>query len=472
MRDPDAVVIGAGPNGLAAGITLARAGRSVIVLEAEETIGGGVRSAEFTLPGLLHDICSTVYPLAVASPFLRALELERRGLEWVHPPAALAHPLDDGTAVLLWPSIEDTAAQLGVDSGPYRELMERLVELWPRIGENVLGPLAWPTEPVALARFGLWALQPASWFARTRFRGRRARALFAGLAAHSMMPLERPLTTGVGLLLGLLAHVASWPLARGGARRLTAALARCLAAHGGTVVTGVRVRSLEELPRSRAVLCDLAPRPFLEIAGPRLPETYRRRLARYRYGVGCFKLDWALAAPIPWKAAECRLAATVHLGGSLDEIAHSEREVFAGRHPGRPFVILVQPSLFDPGRAPAGRHTAWAYCHVPNASPHDRLEQIENQVERFAPGFRDLILARHLMSPGDLERHNPNYVGGDIGAGRMDLRQSFFRPTWRHYRTPLRGLYLCSAATPPGPGVHGMCGYFAARLALEEVLAD
>lgn len=471
MRDPDAVVIGAGPNGLAAAVTLARADRSVMVLEAEETVGGGVRSAELTLPGFLHDICSTVYPLAVASPLLRTLQLERYGLEWIHPPAALAHPFDDGTAVLLWPSIEETAAQLGVDAGPYRQLMELLVTLWPRIAESVLGPLAWPAKPVALARFGLRALHPATWLARLRFRGPRARALFAGLAGHAMMPLERPLTAGVGLLLGLLAHVAGWPLARGGARQLAAALQRCLAAHGGAVVTGARVCSLEELPRSRAVLCDLAPRPFLAVAGRRLPEGYRRRLAGYRYGMAAFKVDWALAAPIPWKAAECRLAATVHLGGSLEEIAWSEREVFAGRHPGRPFVILVQPTLFDPRRAPAGRHTAWAYCHVPNASPHDRLEQIENQVERFAPGFRDLILARHVMSPADLERHNPNYVGGDIGAGRMDLRQSFFRPTRRRYATAVRGLYLCSAATPPGPGVHGMCGYFAARQALKEVLS-
>jgi len=472
MTHPDAVVIGSGPNGLAAAITLARAGRSVMVLEAEQTVGGGVRSAELTLPGFLHDICSTVYPLAAASPFFRGLELERYGLEWIQPPAALAHPFDGGTAILLRPSMEATAAQLGADARAYRALMEDLGALWPRIAESVLGPLAWPAEPAALARFAVLALQPATWLARMRFRGPRARALIAGLAAHAMMPLERPLTAGVGLVLGLAAHQLGWPLARGGAQQLAAALARCLEAHGGTVVTGARVRSLDELPRSRAVLCDLAPRPFLEIAGARLPESYRRRLARYRLGMGVYKVDWALAAPIPWAAAECRQAATVHLGGGLEEIARSEREVFAGRHPGRPFIILVQPTLFDPGRAPEGRHTAWAYCHVPNASPHDRLQQIENEIERFAPGFRERVLARHLMSPADFERHNPNFAGGDIGAGRMDLRQSFLRPTWRRYTTPLRGLYLCSAATPPGPGVHGMCGYFAARQALQEVLRD
>jgi len=472
VTHPDAVVIGSGPNGLAAAITLARAGRSVMVFEAEKTIGGGVRSAQLTRPGFLHDVCSTVYPLAAASPLFRSLGLERYGLEWIHPPAALAHPLEDGTAVLLYPNIEATAAQLGADASAYRALMQTLSRLWPRIAESVLGPLAWPVEPAAFARFALLALQPASWTARIRFRGPRARALFAGLAAHSMMPLERPLTAGVGLLLGLLAHLVGWPLVRGGAQQLAEALARCLAAHGGRIVTGVRVRSLEELPRCRAVLCDLAPRPFLEVAGHRLPEPYRRSLDRYRYGMGAYKVDWALAEPIPWKAANCRLAATVHLGGSLEEIARSERLAFAGFHPGRPFIILVQPSLFDPSRAPEGRHTAWAYCHVPHASPYDSFEQIEAEVERFAPGFRKLILARHLTAPADFERHNPNYVGGDIGAGRMDLRQFLFRPTWRSYATPLRGLYLCSAATPPGPGVHGMCGYFAAQRALKEVLSD
>ena len=371
-----------------------------------------------TLPGFLHDICASVFPLAAASPFLRTLPLARYGLEWIVPPVALAHPFDDGTAETL---VRDSGGPLAL--------------AWPRIEHAVLGPpRTWPRHPFALARFAATALRSA------RSRDPRARALFAGLAAHSAAPLEAPLTAGVGLVLETLAYTTGWPIARGGAQRLANALASHLRALGGEIVTATRVRSLDELPPAQATLCDLSPKPLLEIAGSRLPPPYRRKLERYRYGLGVFKVDWALDAPIPWTAPACASAATVHLGGSE-----------------RPFVILVQPSLFDPTRAPAGKHTAWAYCHVPNGSTRDMIEPIENQVERFAPGFRARILARHIMNPADLETHNPNFAGGDIAAGELRL--------WRlPYQTPLKGLYICSAATAPGPGVHGMCGYHAASL--------
>ncbi len=436
---PDANVIGSGPNGLAAAITLAQAGWRVTVFEAEPVAGGGLRSAELTLPGFVHDICASVFPLAAASPFFRTLPLARHGLEWIEPPAALAHPFDDGTA-----------AALSRDSGP-------LAAGWQRVEHAVFGPpLAWPGHPLALARFGAGALRSASNLARSRFRDERARALFAGVAAHSGVALEEPLTAGVGLILETLAHVTGWPLARGGAQSLANALASHLRSLGGEIVTGTRVRSLGEVPPARATLCDLSPKPLIEIAGSQLPSSYRRKLERYRYGAGAFKVDWALDAPIPWTAAACTRAATVHLGGMLAEIAASEREVSRGACPGRPFVILVQPSLFDPTRAPAGKHTAWGYCHVPNGSGIDMLERIESQVERFAPGFRARILARHVMGPAEIESHNPNFAGGDIAAGALRF--------WRlPYATPVEGLYVCSASTAPGPGVHGMCGYHAAR---------
>lgn len=441
----DANVVGSGPNGLAAACVLAQAGWRVTVFEAEPVPGGGVRSAELTLPGFIHDVCSAVFPLAAASPFFRTLPLERYGLEWIRPPAALAHPFDDGTA-----------ETLGPDSHAFRSEAAN----WPRIERSVLGPLGWPRHPLATARFASGALRPASKLARVRFPDERTRALFAGLAAHSALPLEEPLSAGVGLVLGALAHVAGWPVARGGAQSLANALVSHLRSLGGEVVTGTRVRSLEELPQAQATLCDLSPKPLLEIAGRVLSPAWRRKLERYRYGPGAFKVDWALDGPIPWTAAACARAATVHLGGTLAEIAGAEREVWNGACPERPFVILVQPSLFDPVRAPAGMHTAWAYCHVPNGSRFDMLERIENQIERFAPGFRGRILARSTMGPAAIESHNPNFAGGDIAAGVLRLRRT---PS----ETPVPGLYICSAATAPGPGVHGMCGYFAARKVLE-----
>ncbi len=466
----DAIIIGAGPNGLAAAITLAQAGLSVVVYEAEESIGGGTRSAELTLPGFIHDICSAVHPLGVASPFFRALPLADYGLAWVQPPAALAHPLDDGTAAVLERSLEATGETLGQDAARYRRLSGPLVARWAQLIADLLGPLPLPPRhPLTLARFGLWALWPAQRLAKTLFQGDHARALFAGMAAHAMLPLDRPLTAAFGLVLGAAGHAVGWPLARGGSQRIADALAAHLRALGGAIITGMRVTSLEELPPARAILFNTSPRALAGIAGQRLPPGYRRALERYRYGPAAFKVDWALDAPIPWKATACARAATVHLGGTLEETAASEAAVWRGEHPQRPFVILVQASLFDPTRAPEGKHTGWAYCHVPTGSTVDMTERIEAQIERFAPGFRARILARSVTTPAMLEAHNANYVGGHIIGGVQDWRQQVFRPAVRlnPYTTPAKGIYICSASTPPGGGVHGMCGYHAARAALK-----
>jgi phytoene dehydrogenase-like protein len=465
-RRCDAIVIGSGPNGLAAAIRLAQAGLSVCVLEREQTPGGATRSDTLTLPGFLHDVCSAVHPLAVGSPFFRSLPLAQHGLEWIYPPAAVAHPFDDGTAVWIERSVERTAERLGSDKNAYRELMGPLAQSWTLIDEELLAPFRIPRFPLALARFGLAGFKSAQRLVRSRFGAARAAALFAGLAAHSMLPLERVPAAAFGLVLGITAHVLGWPIPKGGSRSIADALSSLLSSLGGKIITGYNVDSLDELPSVKLTLCDVTPRQMLQMARSRLPPFYQRQLARYRYGMGAYKADWALDGPIPWKAAECATAATVHLGATFDEIAASERAAWNGEHAEKPFVLVVQPSLFDSSRAPAGKHTAWAYCHVPHGSNFSMLERIETQIERFAPGFRARVLARSILPPAELERRNPNLIGGDINGGIQDVRQLFFRPTRSHYQTPVKGLYLCSSSTPPGGGVHGMCGYFAARAAL------
>ena len=459
--EKDALVIGSGPNGLAAAILLARAGIRVTVREASEQIGGGARSAELTLPGFVHDVCSAIHPMAAASPCFEEFPLAAHGLEWVQPEAPLAHPLDDGSAVMLERSMDATARQLGPDGAAWSRLIGPLAANWPRLRGDLLGPLGIPRHPLSMARFGLRGIRPARALAESLFRGPRARALFAGLGAHSILPLEARLSAAVAMILGALGHVGGWPFPRGGAQRIADALAGYLRACGGVIQTESRVT---ELPRDGLVFCEVTPRQFLAMAGARLPEGFRRSLARYRYGPGVFKLDYALSGPIPWRARECARAGTVHLGGTLEEISEWE----AG-YTGRPFILLVQHTLFDPSRAPAGQHTAWAYCHVPNGATGDYTEAMEGQIERFAPGFRRLIVARHTLTPSALEARNPNYVGGDINGGSAALGQFFLRPTRLLYRTPLRGVYLCSASTPPSGAVHGMCGYHAVQTALRDL---
>ncbi len=468
LGQAEAIVVGSGPNGLAAAIACARAGLKAVVVEQSATIGGGIRTADLTLPGFHHDVCSAIHPLALTSPFFGQLDLGRFGLEWIHPPSPLAHPFDDGTAAMLERSVAGTAGTLGEDAAAYRELMSPLVERWDELVRDILGPLRLPHHPLVLARFGLKAARSARGLAEACFTGQRARGLFAGLAAHSFLSLERAPSAAFGLVLGLSAHAVGWPMPRGGSQSLADALTARLQSTGGAVITNLQIKSLDQLPPSQMTFLDVAPRQVLQLAGSRLSGFYRRQLERYRYGPGIFKIDWALSGPIPWHAAECRRAGTVHLGGSLEEIAYSEAQVARGEHPQRPFVLLAQQSLFDPSRAPAGRHTGWAYCHVPNGSSVDMTEQIERQVERFAPGFGELILARHTRCASELEAYNPNCVGGDINGGAMDWRQLLFRPAVRivPYATSAKGLYICSSSTLPGGGVHGMCGYNAAQAAL------
>jgi len=469
----EAVVAGAGPNGLAAAIEIARAGHSVCVLETRETIGGGARSAELTLPGFVHDVCSAIHPLAIASPFFKSLPLSQHGLQWVHPPAALAHPFDEGPPAMLYPSLESTCASLGSDGHAYAKRFSPLVLNAEKLIPEILAPpVHLPRHPLLLMRFGIHALQSAQRFARRHFKGGRATALFAGLAGHSNMPLDARPTAAFGLLLGILGHAGGWPIAAGGSQKISDALGSYLSSLGGRIITGSTVKSLRELPSAQAVILDLTPRQILALAGDQLPPSYRWELHKYRYGPGVFKVDWALSSPIPWKAQECLQAGTLHIGGSAPEIISGEQIVAKGRCPERPFVLLAQQSLFDGTRAPDGKHTAWAYCHVPSGSKIDMTERIESQIERFAPGFRDCIMARHSMAPADFEKYNPNYIGGNITGGIQNLLQIMARPALRvsPYTTPVKGLFICSSSTPPGGGVHGMCGFHAARAVLANVL--
>ena len=470
MPDYDAIVVGAGPNGLAAAITLARAGWTVQVREAKASVGGGTRTEELTLPGYWHDVCSAIHALGVGSPFMASLPLTDHGLEWIHPDVPLAHPFDDGTAALLARSIEATGQTLGVDAVAYRRLMSFTADHWDKLAVDLLAPLRFPRHPFLMARFGLPALLPASVLAKSAFRGEKARGLFAGLAAHSFLPLEQVISASFGLVLGALGHAVGWPIARGGSQKITEAMAAYLRSLGGEIVTDAQVSSLAELPSARAVLLDVTPRQLLRIAGDQMPSGYRHALERYRYGPGVCKVDFALDGPIPWTAAECAGAGTVHLGSTLEEIATSERDSVRGKLSEKPFVLVAQQSLFDSTRAPVGKHTVWAYCHVPNGASADRTAQIEAQIERFAPGFKERILAKHTFTAETFEGYNANYIGGDINGGVQDLFQLFTRPTLRlwpyPYQTPMKGVYLCSSSTPPGGGVHGMSGFFAAQTAL------
>ena len=469
----DAVVVGAGPNGLAAAVTLAEAGRSVIVLERAETIGGGTRSAELTLPGFVHDVCAAVHALGIASPAFAGMQLDRHGLEWIQPPAPLAHPLDGGRAAVLHRSLDETVVGLGADGTAWQRMFEPLLRHWDALLPQILGPIvSIPKHPLAMGQFGIRALPSAS-LAQRVFRTDEAAALFGGCAAHAFLPLTRPLSAAFGTMLGLIAQATGWPIARGGSQAVADALAGRLRELGGVIETGHPVDSLRDLPLHRVAFFDTNPAQLERIAGSTLPNGYRRRLRNFRYGPAAFKIDYALDGPVPWTNEACRTAGTVHVGGTFAEIRAAEADCAAGRMPANPFVLVAQQSLFDPTRAPAGQHTLWAYAHVPHASVIDATDALERQIERFAPGFRDLILAKHVMAPKALEEYNPNYVGGDIGGGAHSGTQLVFRPTFglRSYVTPNPRLLLCSASTPPGGGVHGMAGQRAARTALAGVLS-
>jgi len=466
----DAVVIGSGPNGLAAAITLQRAGLSVLVIEGADKIGGGMRTSELVLPGYLSDVCSAVHPMGAGSPFLQELPLEQFGLEYINPPVLAAHPFDDGTASVLLQSLQQTADRLGADKDAYLQLIGSVVDLWPGIAKDVLGPLHMPQHPLDLIKFGLPALRSALSIAK-KFKTPEAKGLWAGMAAHSFLPLDQLTTAAVGLVLMANGHLKGWPIPKGGSQQIANALGGYFESIGGKIETGRYIKSLKDLPSAKAFLFDVSPKQLLDIAGESFSGFYRRQLKNYRYGAGVFKVDWALDGPVPFTAAECREAGTVHIGGSIADIVHSEKEASGGRVTEKPFVLLAQQSLFDAGRAPEGKQTLWGYCHVPNGSILDRTEAIENQVERFAPGFKDRIIARHTFNTAQIESYNPNYIGGDINGGILDIWQLYTRPALKlsPYNTSAKGLYICSASTPPGGGVHGMCGYNAGKKALKDI---
>ena len=472
MKSYDAIIIGSGPNGLAAAIRLAQTGKRVLVYEANETIGGGSRSAELTLPGFIHDTCSAIHPLGIGSPFFKTLPLEQYGLQWIQPPAPLAHVWDDGTAVILERDIRATAKNLGRDGAMWARIFSPLASRWDALAPMILGPLLkFPRNPFLLGYFGAGAIWSAKFFARSMFREEKTRGLFAGLAAHSTLALQEPLTASFGMVLALTAHAVGWPLPRGGSQNIADALAAHLRALGGEIITNSRVENLNALPDARAYMFDVTPKQLLNLAGDKLHGTYKTQLQNFRYGPGVFKLDYALDAPVPWRAQEALRAATVHIGSTFDEIAASERATTQGRISDAPYVLVVQTSLFDETRAPRGKHTLWAYCHVPHGSREDMTARIENQIERFAPGFKNRILARSALNPAQIEARNANYIGGDINGGVQDFFQLFGRPVWRAnpYTTPDKKIYICSSSTPPGGGVHGMCGWHAANAALKKM---
>lgn len=466
----DVVIVGSGPNGLAAAVALAQKGLHIKVFEAGDTIGGGARTRQLTLPGFEHDVCSAVHPMAVASPFFQALPLGDHGLEWIYPEVPLAHPLDDEPAVFLYHSLEHTAEELGADSRSYTKLFEPLVFNFERLIPQILAPFnPLPSTPLLMARFGLKALRPARSLAFSTFESHRTQALFAGLTAHSILPLEKPVSAAIGLVLGSAAHARGWPVPRGGSHQITKALASCFKSLGGEIETGCKVETIDQLGSARSIFFDLTPRQILGIAGGYISSGYAKKLRRFRYGAGVFKLDLALEGPIPWKDSRCAKAGTVHLGGTFDEIAASERAIYNGKHSQQPFVLLAQQSLFDETRAPEGKHTVWAYCHVPHGSTRDMTEVIEKQIERFAPGFKELIIGRHTMNTEEIHACNSNYIGGDINGGIQDITQLFTRPAglFDPYHIPDTSFYICSSSAPPGGGVHGMCGYHAAQSALK-----
>lgn len=468
--DFDAIIIGSGPNGLSAAIALQQVGLSVLIVEAKATIGGGLRSAELTLPGFVHDICSAIHPLALASPFFRNMPLNEHGLEYILPPVAAAHPFDNGPSALLIQSLDETAARLGKDEEIYRKLIGSLAKKLPTLATDILAPLHIPDNIIDYSLFGLDALLPSSFLAK-RFSTEMLKGLWGGMAAHSMLPLSSLTTSAIGLVLMAAGHAYGWPIPKGGSQKIADALASYFQSIGGKIETNFYVKSLQQLPSAKAVLFDITPKQLLEIAGHTFSSIYKWQLEKYRYGMGVFKVDWALAEPVPFTAQENLLAGTLHLGGTIKEIEYSESQISQGKHPEKPFVLLAQQSLFDPTRAPEGKQTLWGYCHVPSYSNKDMTDAIEQQIERFAPGFRERILARHVMNPAQMQEHNPNYIGGDINGGAIDLAQLFTRPAlrWSPYRTSTKGLYICSASTPPGGGVHGMCGYHAAQRALKDL---